>query len=193
MDWGGKHYALIMKLAKNDFCYGSSRWKDGAPFNAQKCQDGSLPNEYDCKAPAFDNYGKTRVIRMTSQRNNLVEVSFDEPATPRRLITTIEVGITTIPNFNTWRSVFHSDRTRNPWFQRAGTPGNDDPRHNGRPSGCGKDCMFCYQPSDGNDVNSGMGNNPAYCGAGQSHHCSVGGSWSDNSNRVTVWATITEQ
>lgn len=27
---GSKLWALVMKLSKNDFCYGSSKWTDGA-------------------------------------------------------------------------------------------------------------------------------------------------------------------
>jgi hypothetical protein len=64
------------------------------------------------------------------------------------------------------------------------------------PSGCGKPCVFCYQAADGNccgceanqnDVNSGIGQNAAYCGGGQGI-CSTAGVWSDASLRTLVWA-----
>ena len=36
-------WVLLMKLSKNDFCYGSRRWTDGQAFNANKMLDTSIP------------------------------------------------------------------------------------------------------------------------------------------------------
>lgn len=38
------------------------------------------------------------------------------------------------------------------------------------------------------DVNSGIDNNTASCGAGNNTRCSTGGDGSDDNNRTIVWA-----
>jgi hypothetical protein len=51
----GENWQLVMKLSKNDFCYGSSRWTDGAAFNTHLLNDATYPTQgqYDAKSILF--------------------------------------------------------------------------------------------------------------------------------------------
>ncbi len=199
-DGGG--WTLVMKLSAGSFCYGSSNWTSGKPVNADKMMDSGFPNagQYDAKSAAFDALDDVTTIRFQTTAG-VAKVGFVAPASPRKLITTNDIGFSAYPNRAQWKTAFGHDRDRAPIFMRAGkavTKGNTcrtDP--NNTPSGCGKPCVFCYQASDGNccgcasggnnDVNSGIGNNQAYCGGGQVG-CSTGGVWSNKSLRTLVWA-----
>jgi hypothetical protein len=61
----------------------------------------------------------------------------------------------------------------------------------GRSGGCGQPMMFGYQASDTesastNDVNSGLGTHPSYCGGSPGQF--AGGSWMGNGGFVKTWA-----
>ena len=66
---GGVPYQLVMKLSKNDFCYGSSRWTDGAAFNTHLMNDATYPNQgqYDAKSILF-NRMQTNTLKVGRER-----------------------------------------------------------------------------------------------------------------------------
>ena len=199
-DGGG--WTLVMKLSAGAFCYGSGQWTDGKPVNADKMLDAAFPaaGQYDAKSAAFDALDDVQTLRLHTTANT-VKVEFLQAASPRNLMTTNDVAFKAYPNYGQWKAAFGHDRGRAPIFMRAGkavTAGNTcrtDPQNT--PSGCGKPCVFCYQASDGNccpcdsgsnnDVNSGIGNNSAYCGGGQAN-CSTSGEWATKTLRTLVWA-----
>ena len=76
---GVKRWGLVMKLSKNDFGYGSSRWTDGAAFNPDRMHDDSMPGqaEYDAKALAFHTL-RTNELRFETERGGDVTVKFAE-------------------------------------------------------------------------------------------------------------------
>jgi len=204
-DGGG--WTLVLKLSGNAFCYGSDNWRSVAPYNEFLTLGPELPGarQYDAKSRAFYTLSGTSELRFYSSRGASTSVLFKAAASPMRLMTTNDVPFLDYPDRGQWRAVFGHDRNRAPIFMRAGEPvveGNvcrSNPQ--ATPSGCGKQCMFCYQAADGdccgcdvgaNDVNSGVGNHPSYCGGGDPADCSTAGDWSDGSLRTLVWARATE-
>jgi hypothetical protein len=208
MTTGEGGWTLVMKLSKNDFCYGSSKWTDASPLNADKLLDATMPNsgEYDAKSTAFFLLADTDNLRFSTSKGAAVSVSFAEPSSPRTLMTTNSIAFDPYPDYPAWRAAFGHDRQCGPIFMRAGQPiWEGGCRSSGSvPSGCGKVCTFCFQASDGgykckanpgqcghsanNDVNSGVGNNAADCGGGNSGTCSAAGNWSTPGLRTLVWA-----
>ena len=210
---GGAKWALVMKLSKNDFCHGSSKWKDGQAFNPDKMLDDSMPahKAYDAKHIAFHKLTGVTAIRLQTSSGSSSEVYFDGHGTPEQLITTNDVKISSAGGFNTlnywnsWKSTFGSDRNRAPAFMRASKFVIDpkpecrtDP-HNS-PSGCGQSCVFCMQAGDGggcpvarghNDISSGIGLSAAFCGGGDASDCSSSGNWAGD-RRTLVWAQLSE-
>eukprot|EP00434_Breviolum_minutum_P044835 symbB.v1.2.040095.t1/scaffold6984.1/size21963/1 len=163
---GGKGWVLLMKLGKNDFCYGSARWKDGKAFNPEKMLDTSLPNpkEYDAKSLAFHKLEGIDAVKLQTDSTSFEaapEVHFKATATAEKLITTDSVGITSTGGFNsksywdTWSKAFAHSRNKAPAFMRAGKFVSDPkPECRTNPqdglAGCGKPCVFCMQAADGN-------------------------------------------
>ena len=206
----GDKWALVMKLSKNDFCHGSSRWTDGEAFNADKMLDDSFPNhrEYDAKHIAFHKLAGVTAIRLQTQSGSS-EVYFEGSGTPEQLITTNDIKISAAGGFNSktywdsWQTTFGNARDRAPAFMRA-DKFVTDPKPECRtdpwnaPSGCGKPCLFCMQAGDGsgcpvarahNDISSGIGLSASYCGGGDSGDCSTSSNWAGD-RRTLVWAKI---
>jgi len=205
-DGGG--WTLALKLSANQFCYGSAIWTQLSPYNEAHTLNGDMPSErqYDAKSRAFYLSSDTNQLRFTTSRNRSVMVEFATSATPMRLMTTNEVSFLNYPDYGAWSAAFGHDRAQAPIFMRAGLPvveGNacrTNPLNT--PSGCGQRCTFCYQAGDGagcptaasaNDVNSGLGQNAAYCGGGSADRCSTAGQWSDMGLRTLVWARGVER
>ena len=204
----GGGWTLVLKLSKNEFCYGSGRWTDSQALNGQNMLTDAMPNaqEYDAKSKAFFLLSDVTSLRFSTSRNKATSVTFVSPASPRKLMTTNDVAFAKYPDYSPWRDAFGHDRQCGPIFMRAGTPiWSGSCRSGGNvPSGCGQLCTFCFQASDGNygcpaspgqcgsgannDVNSGMGQNVSYCGGGQGDRCSTAGEWSDMGLRTLVWA-----
>jgi len=65
----GENWQLVMKLSKNDFCYGSSRWTDGAAFNTHLMNDATYPNQgqYDAKSILFHRM-QTNTLKVGRER-----------------------------------------------------------------------------------------------------------------------------
>ena len=203
MSTDGGGWTLVMKLSKGDFCYGSQNWTLESPFNEAQMLSSQIPNvrQYDAKSRAFYTLADTNQLRFQTSRGQAINVTFTRTATPMNLITTNDVSFAEYPDFNQWQSVFGPGRRQAPIFMRAGVPVTEGNRcrtnPQATPSGCGKRCTFCYQAADGdccpcnvtaNDVNFGIGNNPAYCGGGDAGDCSTSGNWADSSLRTNVWA-----
>lgn len=206
---GDEHWVLVMKLSKNDFCYGSKRWNDGKSFNPDKMIDTTMPNirSYDAKHIAFHKLKHVDAIKLQTNRlagfREMPVIEFAGKGTPETLMTKNSVKLKKHPNWHdwwNWKRAFGSDRNRAPAFFRAGRIVTDPKpvcRNKGwRISGCGKPCMFCMMAGDGwgcptsarhNDISSGIGLNAAYCGGGGKDDCSASGHWSGD-NRVLVWA-----
>jgi len=205
-DGGG--WTLVLKLSKDQFCYGSPKWTDSSPHNEDKVTNPVLPNahEYDAKSRAFHLLADTTELRFYTSKDKATSVSFSSPASPRKLMTTNEVPFSPYPDYESWRLAFGHDRQCAPIFMRAGSALWDGSCRNGGsvPSGCGQPCVFCYQASDGNygcpaspggcgsgsnnDVNAGVGNNANYCGGGDGADCSTASDWSDANLRTNVYA-----
>ena len=188
----GSGYTLVLKLAADQFCFGSTRWTDDMPYNEADTLDASLPTSgaFDAKSPAFYLLSDTTELLFLTATGSVV-TTFAGPASPKTLMTTQSIAFAAYPDAPTWRTAFGHDRNQAPIFMRAGMPeiaGNicrTNPQVT--PSGCGQPCVFCYQASDGdccgcdatlNDTNSGIGNNATYCGAGLAN-CSAAGMFSN--------------
>mmetsp|Transcript_19777 Transcript_19777/g.37214 ORF Transcript_19777/g.37214 Transcript_19777/m.37214 type:complete len:511 (-) Transcript_19777:57-1589(-) len=203
---GQEHWALVMKLSKNDFCYGSTKWSDGKAHNPDKMTDTTFPNqrEYDAKHVAFHKLKHVDAIKLQTNRlrgfPEAPVIEFKGKGTPDTLMTKNTVKLKKYPNWDIWKRAFGSDRNRAPAFFRAGRIVTDPKpicrNRNFHISGCGKPCMFCMMAGDGsgcptsgyhNDISSGIGLNAAYCGGGGADDCSSSGHWSGD-NRVLVWA-----
>lgn len=180
-------WTLVMKLSAGDFCYGSSRWTDGTAYNAASTLTSLLPNvgASDAKSQAFSALADVTTLRLETQGGR-ISIPFASASSPQTLMTTNSVAFASYPDFTAWRSLFSSDRTSSPFMMRAGVAIGPGARSM---IGCGQPCVFCMQVADaGADISSGIGNNTAYCGGGNTTRCSTGGQWSNNDNRTIVWA-----
>jgi len=214
---GGKGWVLLMKLSKNDFCYGSARWKDGKAFKPEKMLDKTIPGwkEYDAKSLAFHKLEGLDAVKLQTDSASFEaapEVHFKATGTAEKLITTNSVGITSTGGFNsksywdTWTKAFKHSRNRAPAFMRAGKFVSDPkPACRTNPqdglSGCGKPCVFCMQANDGegcparshwNDISKGIGLHAAFCGGGDAATCSCNSVWAGQQTRVLVWGRLKE-
>ena len=199
-DGGG--WTLVMKLSAGSFCYGSGNWTASSTVNADKMLDATLPASaaYDAKSAAFYSMTDVTALRLATSKNKAVTVSFVKAASPRELMTTNTIDFAAYPKYADWKAAFGHDRGQAPIFMRAGVAVNSGntcrTNPTATPTGCGQKCTFCYQAADGdccpcaataNDVNSGLGQNSAYCG-GSTSTCSTAGSYSDPNLRTLVWA-----
>ena len=175
-------------------------WTNGTEHNAASLLDTVAPSGYDAKSRAFHELSDVMQLQFTTQRDS-VTTSFVAPSSPEVLMTTNDVAFMAYPDRAAWRSTFLQDRNAGAIFMRAGVPvtspsGSCRTNPEVTPHGCGAVCVFCYQAADGdccdcavngNDVNSGIGNNANGCGAGTSSACSTGGNWSSTDNRTLIW------
>ena len=127
-----------MKLGSNSFCYGSTLWTNGVPYNPSKFVQYHQPHSctianilpsplclthvsnsllsstfasgYDAKSALFDLYQGASQLRFSSS-NGAVTVSFAWGSTPRDLMTTNNVPFSPYPDYQAWRAVFTSVRT----------------------------------------------------------------------------------
>ena len=96
----GETWLVVMKLSKNDFCYGSQRWTDGHSYNPEKLSDDSMPaqNEYDAKSSEFHTI-QTSALKFVTARKKEVTVHFVSAGTPEKLITTNDVKFAKYPDW----------------------------------------------------------------------------------------------
>jgi hypothetical protein len=212
----GVSWALVMKLSKNDFCFDSGRWTDGNAFQQDNYMlDETYPNhaQWDAKSLAFHKLEADAIklqVRINGHGspqsfNDAPMVEFTDSSTPEKLMTTHDVKIVKHPDWNTWMRSFGNARQRAPALMVGGKfiidpqppcRNNLNTGNQHQPSGCGKQCMFCFNAGDGggcptsggaNDVNIGIGQNRNYCGGGDGNKCSSSGNWIGNS-QTFVWA-----
>jgi hypothetical protein len=116
--------------------------------------------------------------------------SFTGTNTPVNLMFTTSNAMSWNSDYNTWRSTFGQDRIYEPVFQRYGSPANQTITASRVTTGCGQPLMFGFNArgnGDPNDVNSGLGQNSAYCGGGTSNAL-ANGNWSGSGGYVQIWA-----
>jgi len=115
--------------------------------------------------------------------------SFTGTNTPTNLMFTTANAMSWDSNYSTWRATFGQDRTNDPKFERYGSSANQTvgSTRSGR-NGCGQPLMFGFNAYDGagNDVNSGLGTHPSYCGG--SPGVFAGGGWMGNGGYVMIYA-----
>ncbi|CAJ1435434.1 unnamed protein product [Effrenium voratum] len=155
----------------------------------------------------------------TSEEENCdaPEVHFKQGDTAETLMTTNQVDILPTGGFNSkaywvkWENAFGDARDRAPAFMRAGkfvkSP-KPQCRTNpdAKPAGCGRECVFCMQASDGegcpaashnngasniNDVSCGLGLDKEFCGGGDPEDCSTSGKWAGRRSTL-VWGRLKE-
>lgn len=181
-------WSLVMKLSSNQYSYGSSRWRDGVTYNSNLMNDETYPSGYDAEHESFNKMHFSNKIRIQVKRgtniyDNLL-LDFDGFNSPMNLITSNANPILSVPSYLDWKAAFGHDRSGDPVFERAGVRSR-------ALKGCGQPMMLGYQAHDGpNDVNSGLGQNGAYCG-GETGNLSVGGNWSSNNAQVLIWEKST--
>lgn len=175
-------------------------------FNAGEMLHPTMPEpaEYDAKALAFHWLRGVDALRLQTARGRETTLRFAGSGTPEELMTTNDVAFLEYPDWTEWKAAFGSDRDRAPVFVRAGEVVVDPLpvcRNNDLAiAGCGRPCTFCMMAGDGagcptagggNDITSGLGGNPTFCGAGaaKSGSCSASGEWSGD-NQVLVWARV---
>ena len=96
----GETWLVVMKLSKNEFCFGSPRWTDGQQYNADKLIDDSMPtqNEYDAKSAEF-HIMQTSALKFVTGRGKEVTVEFASTGTPEKLMTTNDIKFARYPEW----------------------------------------------------------------------------------------------
>jgi len=205
---GNDAWALVMKLSKNDFCYGSEKWTDGLPFNAAEMLDDTVPppKEYDAKSVAFHHLQGVTAIKLESSRGETTTVDFAMGSTPETLMTLPSIPMKTYPEWSQWNVAFGTNGSElAPMFVRGGEAVKDpDPpcrNQNVEILGCGQPCMFCYVASkgtgcpaagSGDDYGLGIGHTGvagAGCPALDNTDCSAS-TPNSGPNQVLVWAKV---
>jgi hypothetical protein len=189
-------WMLVMRgLGAENIPYGDARWTASDEIDAHNL----LTPEFGtfAKSAAFASYDSaTRVLLVAGGFSGAnadgkfrsFEFDFDSPAnTPQNLMFTTSSAVSWNSSYQVWRSTFGQDRSSQPMFQRGGSSANQtvglDRAVGG---GCGKPLMFGFQAGGGDDVNSGLGTNAAYCG-GNANRGFAGGNWMGNHGSVQIW------
>eukprot|EP00928_Gymnodinium_smaydae_P054055 TRINITY_DN37898_c0_g1_i1.p1 TRINITY_DN37898_c0_g1~~TRINITY_DN37898_c0_g1_i1.p1 ORF type:complete len:352 (-),score=61.76 TRINITY_DN37898_c0_g1_i1:9-1064(-) len=185
-------WALVLKLAQNQFCFNSSAWTTKGAINGDKMLNtvSPKPGEYDAKSIAFHRL--KRVSALKFERNHggpAVTVHFEGKDTPQQLFTG-ESGVLmkAYPRFDKWIKVFDPEATHQtkPMFMRNGVMVMD-PLPPCRPGnyeleGCGEQCVFCFYAKKTNKDTFGWIREPpcteaegcGYCGEGPGPDYSIG-------------------
>jgi hypothetical protein len=113
--------------------------------------------------------------------------SFTGTNTPKNLMFTTANAMSWDSSYSTWASTFGQDRGTDPLFERYGSAANQTVASTRGRAGCGQPLMFGFNARDNqNDVNSGLGTHPSYCGGNPGRFS--GGSWMGNSGYILIWA-----
>jgi len=202
---GGGGWMLLMRGNGNDGVgYNDSRWTDTSESNRTNLHTNTY-GEY-AKDAAFYYFSNATKIRIDAGgfgganadgSYRTFTFDFQGSNTPTNLMFTtanrMSWGATGGSNSrSTWKSTFGQDREGTPVFERFGSTANHSIGNEGRGRrGCGQPMMFGYQASDSenpgtNDVNSGLGTHPSYCGGNPAGFAR--GSWMGNGGQVKIWA-----
>ena len=173
--------------------YGDARWTSSDETDAANL----MTPEFDtfAKFAAFASYDSaTRVLLVAGGFSGAnangefrsFEFVFAAADTPANLMFTTTSAMSWNSSYEVWRSTFGQDRTSpNPMFQRGGSSANQTVGQDRVGKGCVKPLMFGFQ-AGGDDVNSGLGTNPGYCGGGATSGF-AGGVYMGNGGKVQVW------
>ena len=173
--------------------YGDARWTSSDETDAANL----MTPEFDtfAKSAAFASYDSaTRVLLVAGGFSGAnangefrsFEFVFAAADTPANLMFTTTSAMSWNSSYEVWRSTFGQDRTSpNPMFQRGGSSANQTVGQDRVGKGCVKPLMFGFQ-AGGDDVNSGLGTNPGYCGGGATSGF-AGGVYMGNGGKVQVW------
>ena len=189
---------LVMRgLGAEKVIYDDARWTSSDETDAANL----LTPEFGtfAKSAAFASYDSaTRVLLVAGGFNGnnadgefrSFEFDFAAADTPRNLMFNTTSAMSWNSSYTEfWSPTFGHERSNNPMFQRGGSSANQDFAlvRELTEGGCGEPLMFGFQAMDAsNDVNSGLGTNPAGCG-GSTSSGFAGGNWMGNGGKVQIW------
>lgn len=188
-------WMLVMRGNGNDgVAYNDSRWTSTGDDGANLLLSGSYGSF--AKSTAFTAWNTCTQIRISAGgfsganadgNYRSFEFTFGGSSTPANLMFTTQNSMTWNSSYSSWRSTFGQDRASDPCFERFGSTANQSVGQNRGRRGCGKPMMFGFNSHDGpNDVNSGLGTHPSYCGGSPGGFAR--GSWMGNGGTVQIWA-----
>lgn len=197
-------WMFMMRGFGNDgLAYADGRWTDSSDYSRTDLHTGNYGGW--AKDAAFYYFTGMQYIRLDaggfSGANadgsyRTFDFYFDTTNTPTNLMFTtsnrMNWGNIGSNSRAAWRSTFGHDRDGTPVFERYGSTSNHSIGNEGRGRrGCGQPMMFGYQASDSesastNDVNSGLGTHPSYCGGNPGGFSR--GSWMGNGGYVNIYA-----
>jgi hypothetical protein len=203
-DMTGGGWMLLMRGSGNDgLAYNDARWTDASESGRTNLHSNSYGSY--AKDAAFYYYANASKIRIDAGgfsgaradgQYRTFTFDFTGTNTPAALMFTTQNrmgwGTGVANSRSAWVSTFGHDRDGTPVFERFGSTANHSIGNEGRGRrGCGQPMMFGYQASDSesastNDVNSGLGTHPSYCGGSPGQF--AGGSWMGNGGSVKIWA-----
>jgi len=192
---GGGWMWLMRGYSYDGQQYGSGEWTNSTSYSESNLQT----------SPANGNFAKHRGFYTFNNCNGIMiygtgfsgpgagsssymPFSFNSSSTPSSLMFSTSQYMNADTSYGTWRGVFGHDRTGQPRFDRYGSNSNNAYGNTSRGNvGCGQPLMFGFNAHDnGNDVNSGLGTHPNYCGGSPGGFAR--GSWMANGGYVRVYA-----
>lgn len=195
--------SLMRGFGNDDLAYADARWTNTSDYSRTNLHTGAYGSF--AKDAAFYYFTGMTYIRLDaggfSGANadgayRTFDFSFNSANTPTNLMFTtsdrMNWGNIGSNSRAAWKSTFGHDREGTPVFERYGSTSNHSIGNEGRGRrGCGQPMMFGYQASDNdnastNDVNSGLGTHPSYCGGSPGGFSR--GSWMGNGGYVNIYA-----
>ena len=193
-DLSGGWY-LVMRGAGNDaYEYNAAAWTDSTAYNASNLLTNSTGsfaknsafyymtgcNQIKLNAGGFSGAGSDGAYRNFT-------FNFTGTNTPTNLMFTTSNAMSWDSSYSTWASTFGQDRGTDPLFERYGSAANQTVASTRGRAGCGQPLMFGFNARDNsNDVNSGLGTHPSYCGGNPGGFAR--GSWMGNGGYILIWA-----
>jgi hypothetical protein len=195
-DMSNGGWMLLMRGQGNDgLGYADSRWTDASESGRTDLHLNTYGNY--AKDATFYYYSSASKIRIDAGgfsganadgQYRTFNFDFTGSNTPANLMFTTQNRMSWDSSYNNWRSTFGQDRAQRPMFERYGSSSNQSIGNEGSGRiGCGQPLMFGFNSHDGpNDVNSGLGTHPSYCGGSPAGFAR--GSWMGNGGYVKIWA-----
>jgi hypothetical protein len=190
----GGWYLVMKGFGTDDYAYDNAAWTSNVAVN----EAGIISNATGsfAKSDAFFYMTSCNQIKLYAggfsgagadgtYRN--FTFSFTGTNTPKNLMFTTANAMSWDSSYSTWASTFGQDRGTDPLFERYGSAANQTVASTRGRAGCGQPLMFGFNARDNqNDVNSGLGTHPSYCGGNPGRFS--GGSWMGNSGYILIWA-----
>jgi len=175
--------------------YGSGEWTNSTSYSESNLQTTPANGGFS-KHRGFYTFNNCNAIMVygtgfsgaSSGSTAFMPFTFNSSSTPNSLMFSTSQYMNANTSYSTWRSVFGQDRTGQPRFDRYGSNSNNAYGNTSRGNvGCGQPLMFGFNAHDnGNDVNSGLGTHPNYCGGNPGGFAR--GSWMGNGGTVRIYA-----